>query len=83
MEYSDNYYTRTKTYNPYFNKLSESLQCDVCIIGGGLSGLKLPGGARYCSDGIAHQTTTGPGQATEGNLETAIQTNTSSEGSPR
>ena len=39
MEYSDNYYTRTKTYSPYFNKLSESLQCDVCIIGGGLSGI--------------------------------------------
>ena len=39
MEYSDNYYTRTKTYSPHFNKLSESLQCDVCIIGGGLSGI--------------------------------------------
>ena len=39
MEYSDNYYTRTKSYSPYFNKLSESLQCDVCIIGGGLSGI--------------------------------------------
>ncbi len=39
MDYSDNYYVRTKTFNLNTNKLSESLQCDVCIIGAGLSGI--------------------------------------------
>ncbi len=39
MEYSDNYYVRTKTYHKDFNKLTECIQCDVCIIGGGLSGI--------------------------------------------
>ncbi len=39
MEYSDNYYVRTKSYSINSNKLNESLQCDVCIIGGGLSGI--------------------------------------------
>ena len=39
MEYSDNYYVRTKSYELDTNKLTESLQCDVCIIGGGLSGI--------------------------------------------
>ena len=39
MDYSDNYYVRTKSYNLNTNKLSESLQCDVCIIGAGLSGI--------------------------------------------
>ena len=39
MEYSDNYYVRTKSYEIDSNKLTESLQCDVCIIGGGLSGI--------------------------------------------
>ncbi len=39
MEYSDNYYVRTKSFSINSNKLNESLQCDVCIIGGGLSGI--------------------------------------------
>jgi gamma-glutamylputrescine oxidase len=39
MEYSDNYYVRTKSYEVDTNRLTESLQCDVCIIGGGLSGI--------------------------------------------
>ncbi|MDC3146498.1 FAD-binding oxidoreductase [Alphaproteobacteria bacterium] len=39
MDYSDNYYVRTKSFNLNTNKLSESLQCDVCIIGAGLSGI--------------------------------------------
>ncbi len=39
MDYSDNYYVRTKSFNINTNKLSESLQCDVCIIGAGLSGI--------------------------------------------
>ena len=39
MDYSDNYYVRTKAFNLNTNKLSESLQCDVCIIGAGLSGI--------------------------------------------
>ena len=39
MDYSDNYYVRTKAFNLNINKLSESLQCDVCIIGAGLSGI--------------------------------------------
>ena len=39
MEYSDNYYVRTKSFSIDSNKLNESLQCDVCIIGGGLSGI--------------------------------------------
>ena len=39
MDYSDNYYVRTKSFNLDTNKLSESLQCDVCIIGAGLSGI--------------------------------------------
>ena len=39
MDYSDNYYVRTKSFNFNINKLSESLQCDVCIIGAGLSGI--------------------------------------------
>ncbi len=39
MDYSDNYYVRTKAFNFNTNKLSESLQCDVCIIGAGLSGI--------------------------------------------
>ena len=39
MDYSDNYYVRTKSFNLNTNKLNESLQCDVCIIGAGLSGI--------------------------------------------
>ena len=39
MDYSDNYYVRTKAFKLNTNKLSESLQCDVCIIGAGLSGI--------------------------------------------
>ncbi len=39
MDYSDNYYVRTKSFNINTNKLNESLQCDVCIIGAGLSGI--------------------------------------------
>ena len=39
MSYSDNYYVRTKAYNLDSNKLNESIQCDVCIIGAGLSGI--------------------------------------------
>ena len=39
MDYSDNYYVRTKAFNINTNKLNESLQCDVCIIGAGLSGI--------------------------------------------
>ena len=39
MNYSDNYYVRTKTYKFDSNRLNESLQCDVCIIGAGLSGI--------------------------------------------
>ena len=39
MSYSDNYYVRTKAYNLNSNKLNESIQCDVCIIGAGLSGI--------------------------------------------
>ena len=39
MDYSDNYYVRTKAFNLNSNKLSDSLQCDVCIIGAGLSGI--------------------------------------------
>ncbi len=39
MEYSDNYYVRTRSCSLDSNKLNESLQCDVCIIGGGLSGV--------------------------------------------
>ena len=39
MDYSDNYYVRTKAFNLNINKLNESLQCDVCIIGAGLSGI--------------------------------------------
>ena len=35
MEYSDNYYVRTKSYELDPNKLTEFIQCDVCIIGGG------------------------------------------------
>ncbi len=39
MDYSDNYYVRTKAFSLNTNKLNESLQCDVCIIGAGLSGI--------------------------------------------
>jgi len=39
MNYSDNYYVRTKAYKLDSNKLNESIQCDVCIIGAGLSGI--------------------------------------------
>ena len=39
MDYSDNYYVRTKAFRLNTNKLNESLQCDVCIIGAGLSGI--------------------------------------------
>ena len=39
MNYSDNYYVRTKTYNFDSSRLNESIQCDVCIIGAGLSGI--------------------------------------------
>ena len=39
MNYSDNYYVRTSAYSFDFNKLNESIQCDVCIIGAGLSGI--------------------------------------------
>ena len=39
MNYSDNYYVRTKAYEVDSNRLNESLQCDVCIIGAGLSGI--------------------------------------------
>ena len=39
MDYSDNYYVRTKAFTLNTNKLNESLQCDVCIIGAGLSGI--------------------------------------------
>ncbi len=39
MDYSDNYYVRTKAFKIDTSKLSESLQCDVCIIGAGLSGI--------------------------------------------
>ena len=39
MNYSDNYYVRTKAYFLDSNKLNESIQCDVCIIGAGLSGI--------------------------------------------
>jgi gamma-glutamylputrescine oxidase len=39
MDYSDNYYVRTKSFSLNTNKLSESIQCDVCIIGAGLSGI--------------------------------------------
>ena len=39
MNYSDNYYVRTKAYEFDSNRLNESLQCDVCIIGAGLSGI--------------------------------------------
>ena len=39
MNYSDNYYVRTKAYEIDSNRLNESLQCDVCIIGAGLSGI--------------------------------------------
>ena len=39
MNYSDNYYVRTKAYELDSNKLNESIQCDVCIIGAGLSGI--------------------------------------------
>jgi len=39
MSYSDNYYSRTRTYKLDSNKLNESIQCDVCIVGGGLTGI--------------------------------------------
>ncbi len=39
MDYSDNFYVRTKSFSLNTNKLSESIQCDVCIIGAGLSGI--------------------------------------------
>ena len=39
MNYSDNYYTRTKSYELNSSKLNESIQCDVCIVGGGLTGI--------------------------------------------
>ena len=39
MDYSDNYYVRTKSFNLNTNKLNESLQCDVCINGAGLTGI--------------------------------------------
>ena len=39
MNYSDNYYTRTKSYNVDSSKLNESIQCDVCIVGAGLTGI--------------------------------------------
>ena len=39
MNYSDNYYVRTKAYSLDSNKLNESIQCDVCIVGAGLSGI--------------------------------------------
>ena len=39
MNYSDNYYTRTKSYKVDSSKLNESIQCDVCIVGAGLTGI--------------------------------------------
>ena len=39
MEYTDNYYFRTKALSIDSSKLDEDLQCDVCIIGAGLSGI--------------------------------------------
>ena len=39
MNYSDNYYVRTKAYSLDSNKLNESIQCDVFIIGAGLTGI--------------------------------------------
>ena len=39
MDYADNDYVRTKALEINTSKLSESLQCDVCIIGAGLSGI--------------------------------------------
>ena len=39
MNYSDNYYVRTKAYTLDSSKLNESIQCDVCIVGAGLSGI--------------------------------------------
>ena len=39
MEYTDNYYVRTKALRVDSSKLDQNLQCDVCIIGAGLSGI--------------------------------------------
>ena len=39
MEYTDNYYVRTKALRIDSSKLDQNLQCDVCIIGAGLSGI--------------------------------------------